>query len=537
MSQSQPASGEKRGLLGTFLDTIEWVGNKLPDPAVLFVIGIAIVWLLSAVFSYVDFAETLPGKTEPIRIMNLLAPEKVAEFLSKMTETFVGFHPLGVVLVAMLGVGVAEHSGFINAVLKTMLTFTPKSLLTPMVVFVAVISHTAADAGYVVVIPLAGVIFYAVGRHPLAGISAAFAGVSGGFSANFIPCGIDPLLAGLTTSGAQLVDGTYVVNPLCNWFFTGCSSVLIISIGWVITDFVIEPRLKNSVVDGDPDQMPKLPELSDRDRRGMALAGLSVLICVAVLAVWSLWPGSALQAKPPEGQTWALYQRLTSLNKAAPAKLMNSIVPLIFIFFLIPGLVHGFVSGTFKTHRDAVKGMAKAMESMSYYLVLVFFASLFIASFTESGFGALLAVKGAAKLKAMNASAGVTIAGVILLSTTVNLLIGSASAKWAMLSPIFVPMLMLLGISPELTQAAYRVGDSCTNIITPMMPYFPLVVVFCQKYVKSTGLGTVTSLMLPYSLTFLVLWTAFLFAYWQLGMPLGIQGGYEYTALTAPAAG
>lgn len=537
MSQSQPASGGKRGPLAAFLDTIEWVGNKLPDPAALFVIGIAGIWLLSAVFSNVAFTETLPGKTDPIQIVNLLAPEKLADFLSKMTETFVGFHPLGVVLVAMLGVGVAEHSGFINAVLKTMLTFTPKVLLTPMVVFVAVISHTAADAGYVVVIPLAGVIFYAVGRHPLAGISAAFAGVSGGFSANFIPCGIDPLLAGLTTSGAQLVDQDYVVNPLCNWFFTGCSSVLIITIGWVITDFVIEPRLKNSVVDGDPDQMPKLPELSPKDFRGMLLAGLSVLLCLVVFTVWALWPGSALQAKPPEGQDWQLYQRLTSLNKAAPAKLMGSIVPLIFIFFLIPGLVHGFVSGSFRTHRDAVKGMSKAMESMSYYLVLVFFAAMFIASFTESGFGALLAVKGAAQLKSMELSAGYTIGGVILLSTTVNLLIGSASAKWAMLSPIFVPMLMLLGISPELTQAAYRVGDSCTNIITPMMPYFPLVVVFCQRYVKGTGLGTVTSLMLPYSMTFLVLWSIFLFGYWQLGLPLGIQGGYDYVMPGVPAAG
>ncbi|MFN5078412.1 MAG: AbgT family transporter, partial [Planctomyces sp.] len=327
MSQSQPSSGEKRGLLGSFLDTIEWVGNKLPDPAVLFVIGIATVWLLSAVFSYVEFTETLPGKPDPIQIVNLLAPAKVADFLSKMTETFVGFHPLGVVLVAMLGVGVAEHSGFINAVLKTMLTFTPKSLLTPMVVFVAVISHTAADAGYVVVIPLAGVIFYAVGRHPLAGISAAFAGVSGGFSANFIPCGIDPRRAGLTTAGAQRGDAEYGVNPLSNWFFTGCSSILIIGIGWVITDFVIEPRLKNSVVDGDPSQMPKLPELTAQDRRGMVLAGGSVLVCTVLLAVWSLWPGSALQAKPPEGEEWALYQRLTSLNKAAPAKLMGSIVP------------------------------------------------------------------------------------------------------------------------------------------------------------------------------------------------------------------
>ncbi len=528
MSESTPAKG-KRGPLVAFLDAIEWMGNKLPDPAVLFVIGISAIWILSAIFSSVPFTETLPGKTDPIRIVNLLSLDKLADFLSKMTETFVGFHPLGVVLVAMLGVGVADHSGFINAVLKTMLTYTPKSLLTPMVIFVAIISHTAADAGYVVVIPLAGVIFYGAGRHPLAGISAAFAGVSGGFSANFIPCGIDPLLAGLTTSGARLVDGEYIVNPLCNLFFTGCSSVLIIAVGWVITDFLIEPKLRSTAIDGDPAQMPKLPELSDQDKKGMSLAILSVAVLAGLLALWALLPGSALQAKPPEGEDWPLYQRLTSLNKTSPARLMNAIVPLIFVFFLIPGLVHGFVSGTFKTHRDAIKGMSKAMESMGYYLVLVFFAALFIASFTDSGFGALLAVKGAAALKGMNASPGVTIAGVILLSTTVNLLIGSASAKWAMLAPIFVPMLMLLGISPELTQAAYRVGDSCTNIITPMMPYFPLVVVFCQRYVKNTGLGTVTSLMLPYSMTFLVIWSTFLFIYWQIGLPLGISGGYTYT--------
>ena len=534
MSQSPGTPKAKRSPIVAFLDLIEWLGNKLPDPAVLFVGGILLVWVLSAVCSPMPFTETLPGQKDPIRIVNLLTLEKFADFLAKMTEHFVGFHPLGVVLVAMLGVGVAEHSGFINAVLKTMLTFTPKALLTPMVIFVAIISHTAADAGYVVVIPLAGVIFYAVGRHPLAGIAAAFAGVSGGFSANFVPSGIDPLLAGLTTSGARLVDEAYIVNPLCNWYFTACSSLLIMIIGWGITDYVIEPKLKSSIVDGDPNEMPKLPELSRRDQLGMVLALLSVVICFGLLTWWALMPESSLQAKPPAGEDWALYQRLTSLNKAAPARLMGSIVPLIFIFFLIPGVVHGFVSGTFKTHRDAIKGMSKAMESMGYYLVLVFFAALFIASFGESGFGALLAVKGAGILKSMNASPSVTIAGVILISTTVNLLIGSASAKWAMLSPIFVPMLMLLGISPELAQAAYRIGDSSTNIITPMMPYFPLVVVFCQRYVKNTGIGTVTSLMLPYSLSFLVLWTAFLFLYWSIGIPLGIQGHYEYV-VPAPA--
>lgn len=538
MSNNTKPASEKRSPLVAFLDLVEWVGNKLPDPAVLFVLGILMIWVLSAAFSSMKFTETMPGKDTPIEIVNLLTPVKFADFLSKMTETFVGFHPLGVVLVAMLGVGVAEHSGFINAVLKTMLSFTPKPLLTPMVIFVAILSHTAADAGYVVVIPLAGVIFYAVGRHPLAGISAAFAGVSGGFSANFVPSGIDPLLAGLTTSGARFVNEQYTVNPLCNWFFTGCSSLLIIVIGWVITDFLIEPKLKSSVIDGDPNEMPKMPELSSRDLKGMTCALITVAICIGGLAYWAVQPGSALQAKPPAGQDWALYQRLTSLNKEAPAKLMNSIVPLIFILFLIPGLVHGFISGTFKTHRDAVMGMSKAMESMGYYLVLVFFAALFIASFTESGFGALLAIKGAGALKSMNAPPSVTIAGVILLTATVNLLIGSAGAKWAMLSPILVPMLMLLGISPEFTQAAYRVGDSTTNIITPMMPYFPLVVVFCQRYVKSTGIGTLTSLMLPYSMSFLILWSAFLFLYWQIGMPLGIQGGYEYTIpTTAPVAG
>lgn len=518
---------ERRGLVLRFLNAIEWLGNKLPDPAVLFVIGIVAVWLLSAVFSRFQFTETLPGSSTPIEITNLLTLEKFAAFLASMTENFVGFHPLGVVLVAMLGVGVAEHSGFINAVLKTLLRFTPRILLTPTVILVAAISHTAADAGYVLVIPLAGVIFYAAGRHPLAGIAAGFAGVSGGFSANFIPSGIDPLLAGLTTEGTKLVDREYIVNPLCNWYFTSASTLLIVLLGWAVTDWIVEPKVRGTPVDGDPESMPQMPELHTRDWLGMVCGIISIALCAALLAWWALAEDSALQAQPPAGESWDLYMRLTSLRP--PARLMSSIVPLIFIFFVVPGLVHGFVSGTFKSHRDAIKGMSKAMESMGYYLVLVFFAALFIAAFAESGLGTLLALKGADFLKSINAPPPVTIAGIILLSAVVNLLVGSASAKWAMLAPIFVPMLMLLGISPELTQAAYRVGDSTTNIITPMMPYFPLVVVFSQRYVKETGIGTVTSMMLPYSFCFLIGWTLFLFAYWMTGLPLGIQGGYEYS--------
>lgn len=499
------------------LDGLERVGNKLPDPAVLFLLGLFAVWVLSKILAGVTFAEIDPRTDEPIRIADQLTGKSLAAFLAGMVNSFAHFPPLGVVLVALLGVGVAEHSGFINACLKSLLNLTPRYLLTPMVLLVAIVSHTAADAGYVLVIPLGGVIFYAAGRHPLAGIGAAFAGVSGGFSANFIPSGIDPLLSGLTETGVRVLDAERAVNPLCNIYFTAVSSLLIILVGWYLTDRVIEPRLRNTPVDGDPEQMPKMEAITPAERRGMWAGLAAMLLGLVGLVLWALPGESALRA--PDGS-------LTSARPQAP--LMGSIVPLIFLLFLVPGIVHGYVSGRFKSHRNVISSMSKSMETMAYYLVLVFFAAQFITAFTESNIGALVALKGAAALKQLGAPAPVTITGIILLSALVNLLVGSASAKWALLSPIFVPMLMALGISPELTQAAYRVGDSATNIITPMMPYFPLVVVFCQRYVKGTGIGTLVSLMLPYSVVFLVTWTAFLILYWQIGIPLGLQSFYTY---------
>jgi aminobenzoyl-glutamate transport protein len=528
-SESSPGSsgkkepaGRKKGWIVRALDGLEWLGNKLPDPAILFLLGLIATWILSSVLSSFVFDETVPGATEPIQIVNLLTLEHFALFLSKMVEEFVSFHPLGVVLVALLGVGVAEASGFINAVLKSMLSFAPKMLLTPLLILVAIVSHSAADAGYVLVIPIGGVMFYAAGRHPLAGIAAAFAGVSGGFSANFIPSGIDPLLSGLTESGVSLIDPDRSVNPLCNIYFTAASSLLIILLGWFLTDRVIEPRLQGTTIDGDPAEMPVMEELSKRDQVAMIAALLSIALCGVLLFVWAWQPDSALRAT--DGS-------LTSMRPPAP--LMMSIVPLIFLFFVVPGIVHGYVSGRFTSHRDVVKGMTRVMESMGYYLVLVFFAALFIAAFRDSNIGILLAVKGASFLEEAEFGASATIVGIILLTAIVNLLVGSASAKWAMLSPIFVPMLMLLGISPELTQCAYRVGDSTTNIITPMMPYFPLVVVFCQRYVKKTGIGTVAAMMLPYSVLFLVAWTIFLLIYWALGIPMGLAAPYTYSPPTA----
>ncbi|MDQ3673544.1 MAG: AbgT family transporter [Gemmatimonadota bacterium] len=497
------------------LGAIERAGNALPDPAVLFLILLIAVWVLSAILSPVQFSDIDPRSGKPLTIVNQLTGASLAAFLANMVTTFTSFHPLGVVLVALLGVGVAEHTGFINAALKGLLGFTSPRLLTPMLILVAILSHTAADAGYVLVIPLGGVIFYAAGRHPLAGIAAAFAGVSGGFSANFIPSSLDPLLAGFTQSAAQIIAPDRLVNPLSNWFFTSVSCVLIVAVGWYLTDRVIEPRLKDVKVDGDVADIPKLEELGPRERLGLRIALLAMLAAGILLWVASAPPTSPLRS--PEGEV-----------TASTAPLMRGIVSLIFLFFLIPGVVYGYVARTIKTHRDIIKGMTKAMSSMGYYIVLAFFVSLFIAAFGQSNIGALIALKGAAMLKAMALPGELTIVGIILLTAMVNLLIGSASAKWALLAPIFVPMLMQLGISPELTQAAYRVGDSTTNIITPLMPYFPLVVVFGQRYVKNTGIGTLVSIMLPYSVAFLVLWTIMLLVYWMAGIPLGLQAPYTY---------
>ena len=507
-------SAQQTGAIARFLNGIERVGNKLPDPAIIFLFAMIIIWILSWLFSGVDFSAIDPRTGDPIVVKNLLTGDSLANFLSTMVKTFTGFAPLGVVLVAMLGVGVAEHSGYINTGIKLMLKRTPKSLLTPMIILVGIVSHTATDAGYVLVIPLAGVIFYAMGRHPLAGIAAAFAGVSGGFSANFIPSGIDPLLQSFTLSSAQIIEDGINVNPLNNYFFTSVSSVFIILVGWYITDKIIEPRLQKTPVDGETDDLPEFDIVTKEEKRSFFIATLVMVAGLGLLAWASLIEDSPLSH---EGS-------LTDFS----APLMQSIVPLIFLLFWIPGAIYGFASGTFKKSKDMIDAMTKAMGGMAYYVVMAFFCALFISAFAQSNLGALLAIEGAQVLKALSLPSGVTVIGIIFLTAFVNLFVGSSSAKWALLAPIFVPMLMQLGISPDLTQAAYRVGDSSSNIITPLMPYFPLVVVYCQKYVKDTGIGTLIAMMLPFSIAFLIGWSLFLLAYWGVGIPLGIQSSYTF---------
>ncbi len=571
----------KPSFIDRALNLIETIGNKLPDPAALFLLLMFVVWVLSAILSNITFTEIHPVTKQPIIINSQLTGTAIATFLSTMVKTFTDFHPLGIVLVALLGVGVAEHTGFINASLKWLLSFTSKSLLTPMLILVGIISNLAADAGYVLVIPLGAVIFYSAGRHPLAGIAATFAGVSGGFSANFIPSSLDPLISGITQSTVQFIDPTRTVNPLSSWFFMASSCLIITAVGWYVTDKIIEPRLKHVEVDGNPEEMPKMEELGKLEKRGLVAAFATLLIGLAILAAVSIPESSPMRSPIGYKLTNASFEQMrtagipedvlikaeASKNKeftkmafeneikgkigeepaktysdaflasaeqnppqltASNAPLMMAIVPLIFILFLVPGIVYGYVAKTIDNHRDIIQGMSKSMSTMGYYIVLAFFASLFIAAFAQSNIGALLAIKGANLLRDLGMPGQITIIGIILLSGFVNLLVGSASAKWALLAPIFVPMLMQLGISPELSQTAYRIGDSSTNIITPLLPYFPIVVIFSQKYVKNAGIGTIISLMLPYSIAFLVTWVIFLMIYWGLGIPLGIQGGYTY---------
>ncbi|KAA9130190.1 AbgT family transporter [Marinihelvus fidelis] len=502
---------------GGFLGAVERIGNRIPDPAMLFIALLFIVWVLSWLLSYVSFSVIDPRTGEALVVHNQLAGSSMTTFFSKMVTNFSGFAPVGTVLVAMLGIGVAESSGFINAGLKAMLGVTPRVLLTPMVVFVGILSHSAIDAGYVLVIPLGGLIFYAAGRHPLAGIAAAFAGVSGGFSANPAPSALDPMLASLTQVGAGILDADIITNPLNNYYFTAVSSLLIVALAWYITDRVIEPRLQRTVVDGDLDDLPKMDHLGAAERKGLAAAMGVMVLGLVVLFLTAL----------PEGSAW---RDATGSLTNFTSPLMQSIVTLIFLLFLLPGIVFGLVAGTITSSKDMIRGMTKSMESMGYYLVIMFFIAQFVYAFNVSNLGALMALEGAQALKAMALPWYITIIGIVLLTGFVNIFVGSASGKWGLLAPIFVPMLMTLGISPDLTQAAYRVGDSSTNIITPLMPYFPLVVIYCQRYVKGTGIGTLAAMMLPFSITFLVAWTTFLLLYTFTGWPLGVAASYTYPA-------
>lgn len=502
---------------GGFLNTIERIGNKIPDVTTLFFYALIICFVASFLLSFVNFEYINPTTQAKLAVVNMLSPEPLVSFLTKMVDNFVNFPPLGITIVATLGIGIAESSGYIQVLLKKLLAVTPKKLVTPSVIFVSMVCHIASDSAYVILMPVSAMIFYASGRHPLAGIAAAFAGLAGGFSSSYTPSIIDPIMQGFTQSAAQIIDSTYQVNVLCNYFLSFGGTFFVLAACWFVTDKIVEPRLNASMPlnsDLQSENPSSSAAISATETRAFRVASIIFMIMAIGLVVLLLPEHSLLRA--PDGS-------MTS-NKAP---IMQIIVPLLFLFFALPGLVYGFLTGVFKSSRDVVQAMEKITKSLIPFIVFAFFCAQFLFVFKHSEIGTLIAVAGADFIKALNMPSAVTIFCIIILTSMLNVLITSASSKWAILAPIFVPMLMSVGISPELTQAAYRIS-SAVNVSTPMFAFYPLIISYCRHYCKDTGVGTLSSMMIPYTAALLIALTANLFLFWSLELPIGFDSGYVY---------
>lgn len=440
---SDTAKSANRG----FIAAIERVGNRLPDPVFIFVWLIAILMVVSVLAALIGLQAVHPVTDEPVRASSLLSGENLRRLVTDMPTTFTHFHPLGYVLVVMLGAGVAERTGLLGTAMRAGVQDAPKALLTPIVVAVGMIGNLAADAAYVVLIPLAGIIFAAAGRHPVAGIAAAFAGVSGGFSANLFPGQLDALLFGITAAGAEILDPEWQANIAGNWYLIMALFFVYLPVIWIVTDRFVEPRLgpwTGGAVAGSDEAISG--PLTDTEKSGLWRAALAVLAVILVWVFLTVGPGTPLidENARPEARMTPFYQ---------------SLVAGFFLLFLVSGWVYGATTGSIKGHRDLVSKMTESMADMGYYLVLAFVAAHFVAMFIWSNLGLILAIDGAEFLRWTNMPGPLLLAGLLILSGIINLFVGSASAKWALLAPILVPMLMLLNISPETATAAYRIGD------------------------------------------------------------------------------
>lgn len=552
MSIQPGAPPKKRDWFTRFLDTVEWLGNLLPHPVTLFALFALAIVLISGLADFFSLSvpdprpEGAPGRSPEgtIVAISLLNGDGLRMIVENLVVNFTSFAPLGVVLVALLGVGVAEHSGLISALIRGIVLkaaavkpmahyntagmpigrkisnflkrpfaflLEPKILVTVAVVFTGIISNTASEIGYVVLVPLGAVVFLSLDRHPLAGLAAAFAGVSGGYSANLLLGTIDPLLAGLTQEAAQLVAPDYVVHAAVNYYFMVISVFVITVVGTWVTLKIVEPKLgpyDPSIAMEDVSDEQSMEPLTALEKKGIRWAAGAFLVMIAILAL-GVVPENGVLRNPETGEI-------------LHSPFLNGIVAIIFIVFLVPGFVYGKVTGSMNSDRDVIDGMAKSMSTLGLYIVIVFFAAQFVAFFGWTNLGQIVAVGGAMFLENIGFTGPLAIIVFILISSFVNLMMGSASAKWAVTAPIFVPMLMLIGYSPEVIQVAYRIGDSVTNLITPMMSYFGLILAFANKYDKNLGIGTIISTMLPYSIFFLISWVA-LFYVWVflLGLPVG----------------
>jgi aminobenzoyl-glutamate transport protein len=497
--------------LSVFLTTVERGGNALPHPGTLFAILAGVIVLVSAIAARTGIEVVHPGTGELIQPVSLATVAGLHRILTEMVTNFTSFAPLGTVLVSMLGIGVLESSGLIGAGLRLLVLSAPKHLLTFVIVLAGVLSNTASEIGYVLLVPLGGIIFLGAGRHPIAGLAAAFAGVSGGYSANLLLGTVDPLLAGLSEEAARIVDDGYRVNPAANYYFMVVSTFIIATAGTWVTERIVIPRLGPYEGQGDTDAPDVLQELSSIERRGLGYALLAAAVFVAFL-LWGTVPADGFLRNP---ETGGLLR----------SPFLSGIVAFIFLGGTVVGVAYGAATGAFRNDADVMNGMGKTISTLGTYLVLVFFAAQFVAYFNWTNLGLIMAVKGAETLRSSGLGGIPLMLSFVLLSSFINLFMGSASAKWAIMAPVFVPMFMLLGYTPELTQTAYRIGDSTSNIIAPMMSYFALIVAFFERYDKRSGIGTVVATMLPYTVTFFICWSILLVIWMTLGLPVGPGAG------------
>jgi aminobenzoyl-glutamate transport protein len=524
---ARPVARPDQNRMTRFLHVVEWLGNALPHPVTLFAMFAAGVVVLSGILGYFDVAVVDPrpegakGRAENgmIEVVSLLNADGLRMIVLNLVRNFVEFAPLGTVLVALLGVGVAERSGWLTALIRGMVLNAPPSLVTVIIVFSGVLSNTASEMGYVVLVPLAAVVFYSLGRHPLAGLAAAFAGVSGGYSANLFIGTVDPLLSGITTEAARLIDPAYEVDVSANWFFMIASTFVITAIGSLISLKIVEPSLgpyEGTPEQGGEEDEHRMDPLTNEEKRGLWRSLWATLIFAAVLVALVAPEGAVLRNQETGG--------------IAGSPFLKGIVAIIFVYFLLMGVVYGRTVGTIRTDRDVIHAMAHAMSTLGLYIALVFFAAQFVKFFGWTNLGSITAVAGATFLQNVGFTGPLLFFVFILVCAFINLMLGSASAQWAVTAPIFVPMLMLLGYAPEVIQAAYRIGDSSTNIITPMMSYFGLIMAFVARYEPKAGVGTLIAMMLPYSVAFLTFWSMFFFLWtFILGFPVGPASPTYYT--------
>lgn len=497
----------KQNRFSSILDSIERVGNKLPHPATLFFIMAVIVAVISAIGAGLNLSAQHPATGETIEVRNLLSADGIRWIYTNVEHNFVKFPPLGLVLVIMIGIGVAEGAGLFTVLVKQLVLGAPKSLVTYAVIIAGIFSHLASEVGYVILIPLGAMIFHALGRHPMAGFAAAFCGVSAGFGSNFIIGSVDPILAGLSTSAAQIIDPDMYINPLVNYFFMVVSAFMVTLVGGWVTEKIVEPRLGKY---GGATEALKVEGISDIEKKGLKWAGWATLIFIAIMAM-TIIPQNGIFRDPETGSVLR-------------SPFFSGIVVGLMLLFFIPGIVYGIIVGTIKNDKDVIKHMSNSMKGLASYIVLVFFAAQFIYWFNYSNLGLILAINGAEFLKGIGFTGLPLIICFILLSAFLNLFMGSASAKWAILAPVFIPMFMLLDFHPGLTQASFRVGDSVTNVITPMMSYFALIVTYAQRYDEKYGIGTIISLMIPYTIVFLIAWIIIITIWVLTGLPLGFDG-------------